>query len=612
MVYNICMFNRREAKIDAKTNLKTDYVIFVIACLLAAFLGSAYSSTLSSITLTKPTAIIDTLAGGGVETTSISTDTILTDLIVERIKNGNIKTEDLVSDPNDDYRLGGLEFGHAKGVLSSVVNELTTGKVLVYVFEAAKSVTKSSELATDIMIIVVAMIMLGVTIFIKNTYKVAFRRIFLEGHTYDYVKLSRFLFLFQVNKYIKATWTLFVTSVYQVLWDLTIVGGIIKKYSYAMVPYIVAENPDVGASEAINLSKRMMYGHKWELFKLELTFIGWHILGYLTLGISRIVFSNPYEECVKVSYYIYLREYAKENGISGAELMNDTYLFTKADYKLVEKTYADVVEIMNDDIIIENYLHTGTRGFVENNLGIIYKYDEEEDGFNTAIEQEDKISEYRHILDLEQYPGRLFPIPANQSNPRLEHIHYLRHYSIWSVISLFFIFCFIGWSWEVALHIVKDGVFVNRGTMHGPWLPIYGSGGVMILVLLYKYRKNPILEGFLAIVLCGVVEYSSHWFLEVTKGIKWWDYSGYFLNLNGRICAEGLLVFMLGGLAIVYTLAPIIDDKLRKVDKKIIKTICISLLVVFLIDMVYSQFKPNVGAGITDYGEQTVEVTEIE
>ena len=55
--------------------------------------------------------------------------------------------------------------------------------------------------------------------------------------------------------------------------------------------------------------------------------------------------------------------------------MNDTYLFDKADYKLVEKTYADVVEIMNDDIIIENYLHTGKRGFVENNLGIIYKYE---------------------------------------------------------------------------------------------------------------------------------------------------------------------------------------------------------------------------------------------
>lgn len=606
------MFNRKEAKIDAKTNLKTDYVIFVIACLLAAFFGSAYSSTLSSFTLTKPTAIIETLSGNIVETSSVSVDSILTDLIVDRIKKGDIKKEDLISDPNEDYKLGGLEFGHAKGVLSSIVNELSTGKVLVYVLEAANSITNSTRVATDILIGVVAFIMLSITVFVKNSFKVAFRRIFLEGHTYDYVKLPRFLFLFRVNKYIKATWTLLVTSIYQLLWDLTIVGGIIKKYSYAMVPYIVAENPNVGANEAITLSKRMMYGHKWEMFKLDLSFIGWHILGSPTLGLSRILFSNPYEECVKVSFYKYLRDLAKENGVSGAELMNDTYLFDKADYKLVEKTYADVVEIMNDDIIVENYLHTGTRGFVEDNFGIIYKYDEEEDGFNTAIEQEDKIEDYRHVLNLEQYPDRLFPISIDQMNPRLEHVHYLRHYSIWSVISLFFIFCFIGWSWEVALHIVKDGVFVNRGTMHGPWLPIYGCGGVMILVLLYRFRRNPILEGFLAITLCGIVEYSSHWFLEVTKGTKWWDYSGYFLNLNGRICAEGLLVFMLGGLAIVYALAPIIDDSLRKLNRKKLKNVCIVLLVIFLIDMVYSQFKPNVGKGITDYGETTTEVSEIE
>lgn len=606
------MFNRKEAKIDAKTNLKTDYVVFVIACLLAAFFGSAYSSTLSSFTLTKPTAIIETLSGNIVETSSVSVDSILTDLIVDRIKKGDIKKEDLISDPNEDYKLGGLEFGHAKGVLSSIVNELSTGKVLVYVLEAANSITNSTRVATDILIGVVAFIMLSITVFVKNSFKVAFRRIFLEGHTYDYVKLPRFLFLFRVNKYIKATWTLLVTSIYQLLWDLTIVGGIIKKYSYAMVPYIVAENPNVGANEAITLSKRMMYGHKWEMFKLDLSFIGWHILGSPTLGLSRILFSNPYEECVKVSFYKYLRDLAKENGVSGAELMNDTYLFDKADYKLVEKTYADVVEIMNDDIIVENYLHTGTRGFVEDNFGIIYKYDEEEDGFNTAIEQEDKIEDYRHVLNLEQYPDRLFPISIDQMNPRLEHVHYLRHYSIWSVISLFFIFCFIGWSWEVALHIVKDGVFVNRGTMHGPWLPIYGCGGVMILVLLYRFRRNPILEGFLAITLCGIVEYSSHWFLEVTKGTKWWDYSGYFLNLNGRICAEGLLVFMLGGLAIVYALAPIIDDSLRKLNRKKLKNVCIVLLVIFLIDMVYSQFKPNVGKGITDYGETTTKVSEIE
>ena len=166
---------------------------------------------------------------------------------------------------------------------------------------------------------------------------------------------------------------------------------------------------------------------------------------------------------------------------------------------------------------------------------------------------------------------------------------------------MFFIFCFIGWSWEVSLHLVQDGVFVNRGTMFGPWLPVYGSGGFLIMTVLYRFRNRPGLEAFLTVVLCGVVEYVSHWFLEVTKGAKWWDYSGYFLNLNGRICAEGLLVFMLGGMAIVYALGPIIDDWLRKVNKKVLMTVCIILLSLFAVDLVYSSKHPNMGKGITDY-----------
>ena len=123
---------------------------------------------------------------------------------------------------------------------------------------------------TDIFIIVVAIVLLAVSILIKNSYKVTFRRIFLEGHNYDHVKISRFLFLFRVKKFAKACLTILLTDVYQFLWDLTIVGGIIKKYSYYMVPYIVAENPDINPKDAIALSRRMMYGHKFECFKLEM------------------------------------------------------------------------------------------------------------------------------------------------------------------------------------------------------------------------------------------------------------------------------------------------------------------------------------------------------
>ena len=85
-----------------------------------------------------------------------------------------------------------------------------------------------------------------------------------------------------------------------------------------------------------------------------------------------------------------------------------------------------------------------------------------------------------------------------------------------------------------------------------------------------------------------------------TGGTKWWDYSGYFLNLNGRICAEGLLVFGIGGLAITYMLAPIIDSLLSKVNEKRVMAVCSVLMVLFAADAVYSQFHPNAGKGVTD------------
>ena len=603
------MFNRKEAKKAAKRNVRSDYVMFVIACLLAAFLGSAYSSTLSSVEATTTSQVVETLSGEVNETKTITADSVLTQLIMGRVKEGeNISDTLMDENANAGFKVGIVEFGRTKGILSGLVNQASSGKFFIMLFQTILSVTKSQSIATDIFIVIVAIVMFAISVFVKDTYKVVFRRIFLEGHNYDHVKISRFLFLFRVKKYFKACWTIFLTSIYQLLWDLTIIGGVVKRYSYYMVPYIVAENPDINAKEAIELSRRMMYGHKLECFKLEMTFFGWWVLGACTLGLSQVLFSNPYEECTYCAYYIYLRGLAKEQGISYSDKLNDEYLYVKADEEMIKKIYADVVEIMNDDIDVKNLKHTGFRGFVEDYLGIIYKYDEEEDLFNVAIEQEEKINEYQAILKLEQYPGRLFPISQDKKDPRLEHVHYLRHYSIWTVIAMFFIFCFIGWSWEVSLHLVKDGVFVNRGTMFGPWLPIYGSGGVAILLVLYKFRNRPGLEATLTVLLCGVLEYTSHWFLEVTKGTKWWDYSGYFLNLNGRICAEGLLVFMLGGMAIVYALGPVIDNWLRKVDKKALKVVCCILLILFGIDAIYSSKHPNMGKGITDYDDTACEI----
>jgi len=80
------------------------------------------------------------------------------------------------------------------------------------------------------------------------------------------------------------------------------IPGIIASYSYAMTPYILAENPGLRANEAISRSKEMMDGYKGELFLLHLTFIGWDLLAVLTLNIGHL-WLNPYKHAAEAAFY---------------------------------------------------------------------------------------------------------------------------------------------------------------------------------------------------------------------------------------------------------------------------------------------------------------------
>lgn len=95
----------------------------------------------------------------------------------------------------------------------------------------------------------------------------------------------------------------FLRGLYTTLWSLLfIIPGIVKGYSYAMTPYILAENPNLTASRAIELSQQLMDGHKAELFFLELSFIGWSILSALTLNLGNIAL-NPYRNAAHAAFY---------------------------------------------------------------------------------------------------------------------------------------------------------------------------------------------------------------------------------------------------------------------------------------------------------------------
>lgn len=103
----------------------------------------------------------------------------------------------------------------------------------------------------------------------------------------------------------------FLRGLYCFLWGLLlIIPGIVKSYSYAMTPFIMADHPHLTASEAIDRSREMMDGHKGDLFLLHLSFIGWDLLAALTLNIGHLVL-NPYKNAAQAAFYRELAGYPK-------------------------------------------------------------------------------------------------------------------------------------------------------------------------------------------------------------------------------------------------------------------------------------------------------------
>ena len=216
----------------------------------------------------------------------------------------------------------------------------------------------------------------------------------------------------------------------------------------------------------------------------------------------------------------------------------------------------------------------------------------------------EKVYTIDELRALEEYPGTAYEQKyhfSRFSGKVIKHRDYHRDYSFLIYVLLFFSFSIGGWIWEVGIHVIEDGVFINRGTMHGPWLPIYGFGGVGALLLFKKRVDNQVGVFVGSVVICAAAEYVTSVLIEKIQGLKYWDYNGYFLNINGRICFEGIVVFGFACILVIYILSPFLDNIYEHIPKKVLAAVAVILCVGFAADFVYSLKVPNEGKGITDY-----------
>ena len=160
-------------------------------------------------------------------------------------------------------------------------------------------------------------------------------------------------------------------------------------------------------------------------------------------------------------------------------------------------------------------------------------------------------------------------------------------------VLLFFLLSFAGWVWEVTLYLVMDHVLVNSGVYRGPWLPIYGTGGLLLWFILHKYSQRPVVTFLFSMLICTVFEYIGSVFLELVWGVRWWDYSDRFLNIDGRVCLIGAICFGLFGMLLNCVLLPFYMKLYHKMHVRWRIILCGILLIFFVADVTYCAVDPN-------------------
>jgi Predicted integral membrane protein len=167
-------------------------------------------------------------------------------------------------------------------------------------------------------IIIAILISLAVRIFLGYALEVGGRKYFIQSAQEDF-DMNYLGYIFNKLRYMDVVKAMLWRALFNILWYLLfIIPGIIKYYAYRMVPYILADNPNIGYKRALKLSMQMTRGNKFRIFILDLSFIGWLLLGTLALCVG-VLFVLPYINATNAELYLTLRSNALEQGICSLE-----------------------------------------------------------------------------------------------------------------------------------------------------------------------------------------------------------------------------------------------------------------------------------------------------
>lgn len=164
-------------------------------------------------------------------------------------------------------------------------------------------------------------------------------------------------------------------------------------------------------------------------------------------------------------------------------------------------------------------------------------------------------------------------------------------YSVDTIVLTFFIYSVLGWICEVIYCSVPKKRFVNRGFLYGPYLPIYGFGATIVIVVLTRFMEHWYLVFIFGVILTSILEYFTSFLLEKIFSVKLWDYSNYPLNINGRVCALNSTLFGLLSLFIMYVVNEPVYHFLTGLNSTLLEILSLLVVAVMSADCAFSVSK---------------------
>ena len=162
-------------------------------------------------------------------------------------------------------------------------------------------------------------------------------------------------------------------------------------------------------------------------------------------------------------------------------------------------------------------------------------------------------------------------------------------YNYYNLFLLFFIYSFLGYIVEsIPVSLMEKKVVWNRGFLVGPYIPIFGTCAMTMILTLQKYKDDIVALFIMSMVVCLTIEYLCSLVAEKIFKLRWWNYSDKLFNINGRICLQNGILFGIGGVLIVKSVNTWIENLILLLPNSLMVTLSIILTIIFVSDTILS------------------------